>query len=223
MSKSKLKKAKYECISATGIFCFLFKGGDFVINDVTDKDIQELNDADLRDLIGKLCEVTLNKYGIDSICVTYGGNQDEPDGGVDVRVKSIEKFNDAWAIPRNNTIIQVKKPSMPDSAIKKEMTNKDGSIKECIKELIELDGAYIIVSSGDSLADKRKNQRISCMKNILSDIDKEEKIQVDFYDSKRIATWVKQFPALVMWVNEKVHKRTSGWNTYYNWSNPNDT
>ena len=58
-----------------------------MINDVTDKDISELNDSDLRDLIGKLCEATLNKYGIDSICVTYGGNQDEPDGGVDVRVE----------------------------------------------------------------------------------------------------------------------------------------
>ena len=194
-----------------------------MINDVTGKDISDLNDADLRDLIGKLCEATLNKYGIDSICVTYGGNQDEPDGGVDVRVKSTEKFNDDWAIPRNNTIIQVKKPSMPDSAIKKEMMNKDGSIKECLKELVELNGAYIIVSSGDSLADKRKNQRISCMKNVLSSIDKTQKIKVDFYDSKRIATWVKQFPALVMWVNEKVHKRTSGWNTYYNWSSPNET
>lgn len=193
-----------------------------MINDITDKDIAQLNDADLRELIGKLCEATLNKYNIDTICVTYGGNQDEPDGGVDVRVKSVGQFNEDWAIPRNNAIIQVKKPSMPNSAIKKEMTNKDGRIKENIKELVELNGAYIIVSSADSLSDKRKNERISCMKNILYNIDKMQKIKVDFYDSKRIATWVKQFPALVMWVNEKVHKRTSGWNTYYNWSNPNE-
>lgn len=193
-----------------------------MINDVTGKDISELNDSDLRDLIGKLCEATLKKYGIDPICTTYGGNQDEPDGGVDVRVESIEKFNDDWPIPRNNTIIQVKKPSMPNSAIEKEMMNKDGSIKECIKKLVKLKGAYIIISSSDSLADKRKNQRVSCMKNILSSIDKMQKIKVDFYDNKRIATWVKQFPALVMWVNEKTHKRTSGWNTYYNWSSPNE-
>ena len=217
-----IQKQNNDVGNLQNCFAFLFKEVKMVINDVTDKDIEELNDADLRDLIGKLCEVTLNKYGIDPICVTYGGNQDEPDGGVDVRVKSTEKFNDDWAIPRNNTIIQVKKPSMPDSAIQKEMMNKDGSIKECIKELVELNGAYIIVSSGDSLADKRKSQRISCMKNVLSSIDNTQKIKVDFYDGKRIATWVKQFPALVMWVNEKVHKRTSGWNTYYNWSNPNE-
>jgi len=194
-----------------------------VINDITDKDIAELNDTDLRELIGKLCEATLNKNNIDTMCVTYGGDQNEPDDGVDVRVKSTNQFNDDWAIPRNNTIIQVKKPSMPNSAIIKEMTNKDGTIKECIKELVELNGAYIIVSSGDSLADKRKNERISCMKSALSQIDKMQKIKVDFYDSKRIAIWVKQFPALVIWVNEKVHKRTSGWGNYYNWSNPNET
>ena len=115
-----------------------------MINDVTDKDIAELNDDDLRELIGKLCEATLNKYNIDTMCVSYGGNQNEPDGGVDIRVKSAESFNEDGAIPRNNTIIQVKKPSMPNSAIKKEMTNKDGSIKESIKELVELSGAYII-------------------------------------------------------------------------------
>ena len=193
-----------------------------MINDVTDKDIENLNDSDLRELIGRLCEATLNKHNIDTICVTYGGNQDEPDGGVDVRVKSVEKFSEDWAIPRNNTIIQVKKPSMPNSEIIKEMTKKDGSVKDSIKELIKSDGAYIIISSGDSLADKRKTERVNCMRNVLSKIDNTHRIKVDFYDSKRIATWVKQFPALVMWVNEKVNKRTSGWNTYYNWSNPNE-
>ena len=193
-----------------------------MINDVADKDIQELNDSDLRELVGKLCEATLNRHNIDTICVTYGGNQDEPDGGVDVRVKSVEQFNEDWAIPRNNTIIQVKKPSMPNSEIIKEMTKKDGSVKDSIKELVKLDGAYIIISSGDSLADKRKIERISCMRSVLSKIDNTQRIKVDFYDSKRIATWVKQFPALVMWVNEKVNKRTSGWNTYYNWSNSNE-
>ena len=193
-----------------------------MINDITDKDIAELTDTDLRELIGKLCEATLNKNNIDTICVTYGGNQDEPDGGVDVRVKSTNEFNDNWAIPRNNTIFQVKKPTMPNSSIKKEMQNKDGKIKESIKELVKLNGSYIIACSGDSLSDKRKNERIAYMRNLLSSIDKKQNIKVDFYDSKRIAIWVKQFPALVIWVNDKLGKRTMGWKNYYNWSNPTE-
>ncbi len=193
-----------------------------MINDITDKDIAELNDADLRELIGKLCEATLHKNNIDTICVTYGGNQDEPDGGVDVRVKSTDEFNDNWSVPRNNTIFQVKKPTMPKSSIKEEMLNKDGKIKESIKELVKLNGAYIIACSGDSLSDKRKNERITYMRDLLSSIDKKQNIKVDFYDSKRIATWVKQFPAIIIWVNDRIGKRTIGWNNYYNWSNPTE-
>ena len=193
-----------------------------MINDITDKDIAELNDEDLRELIGKLCEATLNKNNIDPICVTYGGNQDEPDGGVDVRIKATDIFNDNWAIPRNNTIFQVKKPTMPKSSIQKEMMNKDGRVKDSIKELVKLNGAYIIACSGDSLSDKRKNERITCMRDLLHSIDKKQNIKVDFYDSKRIATWVKQFPSIIIWVNEKIGKRTIGWNSYYNWSNPNE-
>lgn len=189
-----------------------------MINDVDDNDIKQLNDADLRELIGKLCEATLNENKIDTMCVTYGGNQDEPDGGVDVRVKSNSIFNDDWSIPRNNTIFQVKKPSMPNSEIKKEMI-KNGQVKDSIKELVGLSGAYIIVSSNESLSDKRRNMRIDCMKEILSSVDLDGRVKVDFYDSKRIATWVKQFPSLIIWVNDKLSKRTIGWKTYYNWSN----
>ena len=189
-----------------------------MINDVDDNDIKQLNDADLRELIGKLCEATLNENKIDTMCVTYGGNQDEPDGGVDVRVKSNSIFNDDWSIPRNNTIFQVKKPSMPNSEIKKEMI-KNGEVKDSIKELVGLSGAYIIVSSNESLSDKRRNMRIDCMKEILSSVDLDGRVKVDFYDSKRIATWVKQFPSLIIWVNDKLSKRTIGWKTYYNWSN----
>ena len=105
-----------------------------MINEVNEDDISKLNDTDLRELIGKLCENTLDRYNIDSIGVTYGGKQDESDGGVDVRIKSSAIFDDAWAVPRNNTIFQVKKPKMTPSEIEKEMKKKDGKISKSIKE-----------------------------------------------------------------------------------------
>lgn len=193
-----------------------------MINDITCKDIKELSDTDLRELIGKLCEATLNKNNIDTMCVTYGGNQDESDGGVDVRVKSNECFCEDWAIPRNNTIIQVKKPKMPPSEIEKEMINKEGNVLESIKELVSVKGAYIIASSGDNLTDKTLKNRIDKMKSIMSEIDKHGNVKLNFYDSKRIATWTNQFPSIIIWVNERTNNRTIGWSTYYNWSNPNE-
>ena len=193
-----------------------------MINDITDKDIAKLNDTELRELIGKLCEATLDKNYIDTVCVTYGGNQDEPDGGVDVRVESNECFCEDWAIPRNNTIIQVKKPKMPPSEIEKEMRNKEGNILESIKELVSVKGAYIIASSGDNLTYKTLKNRVDKMKSIMSEIDKDGNVKLDFYDSKRIATWANQFPSIIIWVNERTNNRTIGWSTYYNWSNPNE-
>ena len=193
-----------------------------MINDITCKDIKELSDTDLRELIGKLCEATLNKNNIDTMCVTYGGNQDESDGGVDVRVKSNECFCEDWAIPRNNTIIQVKKPKMPPSEIEKEMINKEGNVLESIKELVSVKGAYIIASSGDNLTDKTLKNRIDKMKSIMSEIDKDGNVKLNFYDSKRIATWTNKFPSIIIWVNERTNNRTIGWSTYYNWSNPNE-
>lgn len=46
------------------------------------------------------------------------------------------------------------------------------------------------------------------MRDLLHSIDKKQNIKVDFYDSRRIATWVKQFPSIIIWVNEKIGKRT---------------
>ena len=139
-----------------------------------------------------------------------------------MRVKSNECFCEDWAIPRNNTIIQVKKPQMPPSEIEKEMINKEGNVLESIKELVSVKGAYIIASSGDNLTDKTLKNRIDKMKSIMSEIDKDGNVKLNFYDSKRIATWTNQFPSIIIWVNERTNNRTIGWSTYYNWSNPNE-
>ena len=56
--------------------------------DITKEEIKNLNDSDLRTLIGRLCEADLYILG-DSTChVSYGGNQDEKDGGIDVKVET---------------------------------------------------------------------------------------------------------------------------------------
>ena len=44
--------------------------------------------------------------------------------------------------------------------------------------------------------------RIDKMKSIMSEIDKDGNVKLNFYDSKRIATWTNQFPSIIIWVNE---------------------
>ncbi len=52
--------------------------------DITEKDITALGDADLRELIARLCEAEYRLAELPSIGVIWGGHQDAPDGGLEV-------------------------------------------------------------------------------------------------------------------------------------------
>jgi hypothetical protein len=75
--------------------------------DVTPDDIAQLNDVDLRELVGRLCEAELVSRGFSSAAVTWGGNQTAPDGGLDVRVALPPSALIDGFIPRPSTGFQV--------------------------------------------------------------------------------------------------------------------
>lgn len=76
--------------------------------DITGNDITELNDTDLRSLIGLLCEAELHNMGLPIAGVTWGGHQNASDGGIDVRVEVDLALQNDGFIPRSNTGFQVK-------------------------------------------------------------------------------------------------------------------
>ncbi|RVC67444.1 hypothetical protein EN766_31680, partial [Mesorhizobium sp. M2A.F.Ca.ET.046.02.1.1] len=161
--------------------------------EITRDDIAALNDENLRSLIGRLCEATLQRANLPVSAATWGGDQTAKDGGVDVRValpagSKIEGF-----IPRAATGFQVKKPDMPRSEIPKEM-RPNGVIRPVIEELAAADGAYIIVSSSGSTADSALNNRRAAMAEVVNSIADAEKLHLDFYDRNRIASWVRANP-----------------------------
>lgn len=185
--------------------------------DVTPDDINQLNDSDLRELVGRLCEAELSNRGLSPAAVTWGGNQTAADGGLDVRVElplgtSIEGF-----IPCSATGFQVKKPDMPRSEIISEMRPKD-MIRPVIQELADEAGAYIIVSSTGSTADRPLRDRRNAMREALSDVTNAGQLHTDFYDRTRLATWVRLYPGLITWVKERVGRAFDGWRPYGAWS-----
>lgn len=181
--------------------------------DISGDDIALLGDTDLRELIGRLCEADCRVSNISPTSVTYGGHQDAGDGGIDVAVAASQSFSTKVAVPCCNTGFQVKKSSMPKSAILSEMKPK-GTLRPSIQKLIDNDGAYIIVSSGDSVTDSSLKERINAMKEVTT-----ESFHVDFYDRKRVATWVRLHPSLILWVREKIGRPFAGWKPYGNWAN----
>lgn len=188
---------------------------------VNKADIENLNDSELRELIGLLCESELNSQMYSSVAVTYGGNQDASDGGVDVRVKLKNGTLKEGYIPRNETIFQVKVPSMSPSLIQKEM-KPEGTLRESIKEIISKKGAYVIVSSKSDFTDLHLKNRISKMKECVDEVDEKSDGHVDFYDCKRIVSWTNMHPSAIFWVKNKNGLSTSGWSSFSEWGVANN-
>ena len=185
--------------------------------EISGNDIAQLGDGELRELIGLLCEADYHLAGLPTSGITWGGHQNAPDGGLDVVVRDTVSPPETSFVPRRTKGFQVRASDMPRSKIIEEMC-PDGRLRESIKELIQENGAYIIVSSKGSVADKPLKNRISAMKEAVADEIGLENSQLDFFDRGRVATWVRSHPSLVLWVRNKIGKPFSGWRPYENWA-----
>lgn len=185
--------------------------------EITGDHIAELGDTDLRELIGLLCETDYRSAGLPTDGITWGGHQNAADGGLDVVVRGTVSPPETSFVPRGTTGFQVKASDMPRNKIIKEM-RPAGSLRESIKELLQENGAYIIVSSQGSTADTPLKNRKKAMKEAMADETDHKNIDLDFFDRSRIATWVRCHPSLIFWVRNKIGKPLTGWRPYENWA-----
>jgi hypothetical protein len=185
--------------------------------EVTGDDVARLGDADLRTLIGLLCEADYRQSGLPTRGITWGGNQNARDGGLDVVVRDEATPPSTSFVLRKISGFQVKKSDMPRAEILKEM-RPGGILREEIKELIKTNGAYIIVSSAGSTSESALRNRIAAMKEAVADEENHQNIHLDFIDRGRVATWVRSHPSLILWVRNKVGRALFGWRPYENWA-----
>jgi hypothetical protein len=181
--------------------------------EISGNDIAALNEIDLRELIGLLCEADYNSHSLSISGIGWSGHSNAKDGGFDVFVNCKNLPPTHSHIPKNVTGFQVKKSNMFPNNIKREM-KPNGKLRQKIADLHEKQGAYIIVSSNANTTDSAYDLRIHEMKESIGTL----KIEVDFFDQGRIASWVRKYPTLMTWVRSKVGKFTSGWKPYQNWS-----
>jgi hypothetical protein len=186
--------------------------------EITAEDILKLSDGDLRSLVALLCEAELRRQGASVSGVTWGGDQDAPDGGLDVRVNLPKKKFAKGFIPRHVTGFQVKKSDMAPKAVLKEM-RPGGKARAVISELAKQSGAYIIVSSKGSVSHSALQNRREAMLKGAKGIKNARALHLDFYDRNRIATWVRDHPALIPWVQERTGRPLHGWRSFGPWAN----
>lgn len=191
------------------------------IFEITGKNIENLKADDFRFLVGRLCEADYVKSNLPIEGITYSGDDSSKDGGLDVIVNTECESPTQSFVPSKNTGFQVKKPKMPASEIKKEMSPK-GSLRECIKNLIRNKGTYIIASSSDNVSGSFREKRIQAMKECVSSEAGYENLLLKFYDQNDIASWVRLHPSLILWTRDKIGKSLSGWQPYENWSQPSE-
>jgi len=186
--------------------------------EITGDDIARLDDIELRTLIGRLCEADYRLAGLPTKGITWGGNQDASDGGLDVVVRDEVSPPGNSFVPRSISGFQVKKSDMPRAEIIKEMRPKD-VLREAIKALIQKHGAYIIVSSNGSTTDTALKKRITAMKEAVADVENHQNLHLDFLDRGRVATWIRSHPSMILWVRNKIGRPLKGWRPYENWAN----
>ena len=166
---------------------------------ITSSDIQALNDEQARELVARLCKAELLSKGVGTGPVTWGGDQRAKDGGVDVRVDIIPGKGIIGYIPRDATAYQVKAEKFNKAKIPVEMAPK-GVLRNAIPDLSKKSGAYIIVSTKDCLSDSSLMVRKEAMTECLEKYELVGSVHLDFYDSRKIACWVENFAAIVIWV-----------------------
>jgi len=184
--------------------------------EITGDDIALLSDADLRSLIGLLCEADFRWAGLPTNGITWGGHQDAGDGGIDVAVQNEFDSPPSSFVPKGATGFQVKKPDMPRSKILEEMRPK-GELREAIKGLIRQWGAYIIVSSASTTPTQLQN-RIEAMREAIAGEPNHHQLHIAFLDRGGVATWVRTHPSLILWVRNKIGQPLQGWKPYDNWA-----
>lgn len=184
--------------------------------EVTGDDIAALSDADLRTLVARLAIAELDLQGLPVSGVTAGGDQDAPDGGIDVRAE-VPELPKPDFVPRAMTGYQVKKPNMTASAIAGEMKPK-GALRSVIGELADAGGAYVIVCAQGSVADGPLADRRKAMRDAVAGHPNGAALHVDFYDRERVAAWVSRHPGVAAWVRARVGRELSGWRPIGDWT-----
>lgn len=185
--------------------------------ELTARDLTHLTDADLRELVARLCEAELTQHGLSPACTIWGGAQEANDGGLDVEVRGATGLPDKGFLPRPDTGFQVKRNSMGKAACAKEMHYK-GAPKKVLVDLAAAKGSYIIVSGHDDCSKKMLNERVGAMRDAVAAVPGKQDLNLDFYGTDRLATWLRQHASVMLWARLRLGRPLAGWKPHGRWA-----
>ena len=179
---------------------------------LTEQDLRLLNDADLRELVRRLCTADMAQRGLPVSAVRAGGAQEAADGGLDVVVHLPEPLKSPNFVPRAYTGFQVKKYSMTPAACRKEMQCGQRP-KAVTAEIAAEGGAYIMVTA-DSCSDLMLKKRLASMKEAVQTLPDRDRLWLDFYGLDRLLQWLERHPGVELWARDRIGRPLFGCRSY---------
>ena len=180
------------------------------------EDLARLTDTQLEELIARLCEAELAAYGGKLRDVFWSGSITAPDGGVDIRVTASNGNFDGDFILRSDTVFQAKAKPMRRAEVLNEMRNGE-ELSAIVKELAEVDGAYIIASTEDCSPPTYK-KRIKAMREAITSDPHTTSLAINYYDRSCLHRWLRQYPSVQLWLRDVLGRPLSGWRPFGRWS-----
>ena len=179
--------------------------------------LRKLSDVHLRELVARLCEAELRNANLPVSAVRWSGAHTAPDGGLDIECRvEAEDFRGDF-VPRRVTGLQVKKPSMPPAKIADEMS-PHGALRPIFSDLAAANGCYIIVSLDDDPTGEQLRPRLDAMQGLLEPVHALGNLQSRFYGRAELANWLRQHPAVQLWVRDMLGIPLQGWRPFGRWT-----
>lgn len=177
---------------------------------ISDKEVKSLDAKQLTDLLRKLLFLEKRKHDFPDCYINVPRNITAPDGGEDGRLITTNKKDSNWLIT-NFCVFQCKASPMSSENCKTEMFKKNSQeLKQQIKDAIDEEASYILLSSKDTVAEKDIGKREKSIREAIKEskialgmreddaITFSSKIKIKVYDSNIIADWVNEhFPAIL--------------------------
>ena len=178
----------------------------------------DLSDADLRELLARLCEAERERQAGHRNEVRWGGSQTAADGGLDVVVEPVGAFVPAGPLARRDAGIQVKAADLATAAITDEM-RYGGSLRPAISALAARSGSYIIASAGANCSEAMFRRRVDSMRAAVADDPNGADLDLVFLDRQAISRWVSAHPSVAAWIRKRLTLPIlAGWQPFGRWS-----
>ncbi|GGO36802.1 hypothetical protein GCM10010991_31390 [Gemmobacter aquaticus] len=178
----------------------------------------DLTDADLRELLARLCEAERERQAGHRNEVRWGGSQTAADGGLDIVVDPVGSFLPAGPLARRDVGIQVKAADLAAAAITGEM-RYGGSLRPAISALAARRGSYIIASAGANCSEAMLRRRVDAMRAAVADDPNGADLDLIFLDRKAISRWVSAQASVALWLRKRLTLPIlAGWQPFGRWS-----